>query len=84
MSRSSGGGSPLWFKCHGCRKAGRHRTHHDIRLTGRKRSKKPNRGCALGVRSTVSQREYECLTCRHVGWSNHTDLARMAGEDRYA
>jgi hypothetical protein len=85
MSQSAGTGSPVWFRCHGARNScGGHRVEKGVRLTGRKRKKRPNRGCALGTRSTTSQREYECLDCGFKGWSNHVDLAHMAGEDKYA
>ncbi len=34
----------------------------------------------MGSRSTFVAREYRC-SCGHVGWSNHTDLARAAHPD---
>lgn len=36
----------------------------------------------MGSRSTDRAREYVC-SCGHTGWSNHIDLARMAGETRH-
>jgi hypothetical protein len=53
-----------------------------VTLTGRQRKARFKRGSAPGTRSTFIEREYEC-SCGHVGWSNHIDLARMAGESRY-
>lgn len=82
MSRSSGTGSPIAFRCAGCRR--KHNSRHDagppvgyasgVDLTGRERK----------IRSTTTPRhskigrEYRCRTCRHIGWSTHLDLERKA------
>ena len=83
MSMSAGAGSPVWFVCWRGRQTWkwedkvRHVRMFDITLTGRTRPYKPPKGSALGVRSTLTSREYRC-ECGHVGWSNHVDLERMA------
>jgi hypothetical protein len=85
MSQSAGAGSPVYFMCSSERKTywrdraeGLVRRHY-VRLTGRKRPYKPQRHSALGLRSDTTAREYECITCGHVGWSNHMDLKRLEG-----
>ena len=95
MGQSSGAGSPVWFACPNERRQRllaynyRARTfsysvpHHDVELTGRTRPYKAGRGHAMGIRSTHVAREYRCLGCGHVGWSNHVELARMAGEGQF-
>lgn len=75
--RGSGTGSPVWFRCANERR--RIGVDHEIELTGRQRPYHPAR--AIGSRSTFVSREYAC-SCGHVGWSNHVDLARLAGEPR--
>lgn len=77
MSRSAGTGSPAWFTCTVDRQE-RFTRSHQVELTGRERPYQPKRGTAIGTRSTFVAREYRC-TCGHVGWSNHVDLARLAG-----
>ena len=83
MSMSAGAGSPVWFVCWRGRQTWkwedkmRHvRMFDNITLTGRTRPYKSPKGSALGVRSTLTSREYRC-ECGHVGWSNHVDLERM-------
>ena len=79
MSLSAGAGSPIAFVCWRGRQDWRHKSRHirmfDITVTGRTRPYKPPYGSALGVRSTLTSREYHC-ECGHVGWSNHVDLGR--------
>lgn len=80
MGRSHGPGSPVWFRCHRCRSTLVNNRTSTWELTGRSR---PARfSGAPGSRSTFREREYRC-SCGHVGWSNHIDLARAAGETRY-
>lgn len=79
MSRSAGSGSPVWFRCAVDRSDYTTGMEHRIELTGRSRPYHPPR--VLGSRSTFRSREYRC-SCGHVGWSNHRDLARLAGEGR--
>jgi hypothetical protein len=83
MGRSHGPGSPVWFRCSKCRSTLNpdRRTGWDVELTGRQR--KANFKHAPGSRSSFMDREYRCLSCGHVGWSNHVDLAEKAGESRY-
>lgn len=79
-----GTGVPIWFKCWACRRAYA-RLYDDasryafagrggpgrVRLTGRTR---PNVSGNRPPRASAKHREYECLDCGHVGWSNHVDL----------
>lgn len=81
MSRSSGAGSPLSFRCFRCRvfdgawgPKSRRGWRHRVRLTGKTRAHKAPTGSALGARSTLVSRQYECLDCGHTGWSAHKDL----------
>ena len=80
MSMSAGAGSPLWFNCwrgrQNWRTKVRHKKMYRITVTGNTRPYKPPYGSALGVRSTLTSREYHCA-CGHSGWSNHIDLERM-------
>lgn len=82
--KSAGAGSPVLFLCPMLRRIWpRYNADHDrhvITLTGRSRPYRAPRYSALGLRSTTTAREYEC-SCGHRGWSNHVDLARIAGED---
>jgi hypothetical protein len=77
MSRSAGPGSPVWFLCPVERVERRYgsRREHVVTLTGREKPYRPNRGSAMGLRSTFTSREYVC-SCSYRGWSNHVDLAR--------
>jgi hypothetical protein len=76
MGRSAGTGSPVWFRCFNERRG--IGIDHEITLTGRTRPYRPKR--MIGSRSEFTSFEYEC-SCGHVGWSNHKDLARMAGAE---
>lgn len=84
MSRSAGTGSPLFFMCREARRiwytdvrrTNDERKAHRVKLTGRTRARRHSAGHAVGQRSHLVEREYEC-SCGHVGWSNHMDLARM-------
>jgi len=80
MGDSAGTGSPTWFMCAVERREPKNRRKHSVRLTGRTKPYRPSAGSALGLRSTLTSREYEC-SCGHVGWSNHSDLARAATEE---
>lgn len=84
MSESAGAGSPIWFRCAACRSTLRwtdpvSNTHRGMRvkLTGKTKKYYGRTGSALGVRSTHVCRQYECLDCGHVGYSNHIDLERL-------
>lgn len=81
MGQSAGAGSPVWFRCAQARREGRYGQEHNVELTGRSKPYRASKGHALGTRSSYKTREYRC-SCGHVGWSNHVDLADMAGEDR--
>lgn len=84
---SAGAGSPVYFMCPKERRErnwarwGRYTYsgEHRVTLTGATRPYRAPRGSALGIRSDEVAREYTC-SCGHKGWSNHMDLARMAGE----
>lgn len=80
MGRSAGTGSPVWFHCWGERTAPRYkdepRVRHEVELTGRQKPYRSTR--SRGTRSTRVSREYRCLLCGHVGWSNHVDLESIA------
>jgi hypothetical protein len=80
MSRSAGTGSPVWFRCWACRSTLVRDTHSTVELTGRTKPSPRRKHHTLGLRSTMTLREYRC-SCGHVGWSNHIDLERM---ERYA
>ncbi len=76
MSRSSGPGSPSWFKCAASRsvtldlhKARGHK--HVVTRTGR--TKPRSKGAAAGVRHGHVMWEYRC-SCGHHGWSAHNDI----------
>jgi hypothetical protein len=82
MSRSSGPGQPLNARCSQCRRrdSGRKALEHmrgvgtlnRMQLTGRRRYR-PN---GIGGRVDVFWvYEYQCLDCRHVGWTRHIDVA---------
>lgn len=81
MGQSAGAGSPVWFRCHRDRMGDYHGPGSRVELTGREKPYPHRRGHALGSRSTRTLREYRC-TCGHVGWSNHVDLAELAGVPR--
>lgn len=84
MGKSAGPGSPVFFHCAKFRREGykwRDSREHVIELTGRSKPYYAGKSHALGQRSSYKTREYRC-SCGHVGWSNHVDLARMAGEDK--
>jgi hypothetical protein len=82
MGRSAGTGSPVFFHCPVWRrsnyKARDSVKDHVITLTGNEKPYPKRRGSALGSRSTKTLREFVC-SCGHRGWSNHMDLAYMAG-----
>lgn len=82
MGRSAGPGSPVYFRCHACRSTLVNNTTETVTLTGRSKPYPHRRYHTLGIRSSYRSREYRC-SCGHVGWSNHIDLAYMAGEDRH-
>ncbi len=80
MSRSAGTGSPVWFRCGAARRSSYHPAQYSVTLTGRTRPYTQPRGSCIGSRSTFTTYEYVCDECGHVGWSNHVDLARQAGD----
>lgn len=80
MGRSAGAGSPVWFRCHACRSTLVYERDETVTLTGRTKPYPQRAHHTLGARSTRTSYEYRC-SCGHVGWSNHVDLARMAGDD---
>lgn len=51
----------------------------NVTLTGRRR---PHRG-KVGPRITHIDREYQCDSCGHVGWSAHIDLCEKMGDHRH-
>ena len=77
--RGGGTGSPVWFRCFRARRTRYHPTEYGVKLTGRTRPYHAPR--APGVRSVLTSYEYECDACGYVGWSNHVDLARQAGDE---
>lgn len=81
VSRSAGTGSPVWFRCYLDRKGIYDAGGHRVQLTGNTRPYHPKHRHCLGSRSTTTSYEYRC-SCSHVGWSNHIDLARLAGDAR--
>lgn len=73
QGKGVGAGVPISFSCSKCR---RHRNRHqNVELTGRKRERLPEGNWP--AQSTLFQRQYRCLVCGFVGWSNHYDLERM-------
>lgn len=81
------GAAPLSFGCAICRRAwwDNHRRGRNeldqgrierIMLTGRVCLKRQRRGTMLGSSGTCFQ--YKCLDCEHVGYSAHSDVARLA------
>jgi len=87
MGRSTGTGSPLSFRCAKC-KVGRNwdsyrrkDTHKgmNIRVTGRVR---PRGKVGNPVRKGDMSVEYECLDCRHKGWTTHITAWRLFMKDR--
>lgn len=71
MSRSSGTGFPLWFKCARCRKsAPLSRRPTDVVRTGLTRP----RPSGMMIRSLREHHQYRCKTCRHVGWTSHSGI----------
>lgn len=81
MGRSAGAGSPISFRCIKCRSSLRrgrdHRGGYRVQLTGRTKPYARDLTDCRGTRSTDTSREYRCLTCNHVGFSNHSDLERL-------
>lgn len=78
---NAGTGQPISFRCSQCRLVeGAYGRRSErgwigrVKLTGRHRAARY--GNARG-RNSTKRREYECLDCRHVGWSRHTDLERL-------
>jgi hypothetical protein len=76
VGRSASTGSPVYFRCYRVRRT--EGLDHEITLTGRTRPYRPKR--MIGSRSEFTSFEYRC-SCGHIGWSNHRDLARMAGAE---
>jgi hypothetical protein len=81
MGSNNGTGQPNWFRCSKCRSTVRGGHHcgfaNDVELTGEQR---PHRSKKGGARITHIDRQYRCLSCGHVGWSCHVELADKAGE----
>lgn len=77
MSRSSGPGSPRFFKCGKCRGHA-----HDVALTGRWKLRAPASHAARGLRNSRFAVEYTCAWCKHTGWSTHVDLGRRAVKEK--
>lgn len=78
MGESAGAGSPLFFRCLKCRQSGRANPTggaQRVELTGATK-RRTNHRVALGVRSSQISRQYRCLDCGYLGWSNHKDLER--------
>lgn len=83
MGSNNGTGQPYWFRCSKCRstvRGGDGGWSGQVELTGRKRRARSIHG---GPRVCPIEREYRCLSCDHVGWSRHVDLADKAGESEY-
>jgi hypothetical protein len=81
MGSNNGTGQPYWFRCSKCRSTVRGgEGGWSVELTGRKRKARSRSG---GARVCPIEREYRCLSCGHVGWSRHIDLAELAGEHKY-
>lgn len=81
MGANNGTGQPNWFRCSKCRstlRGSKGGWAGDVTLTGRRR---PHSGKA-GARNSYIDREYECGSCGHVGWSCHIELGYKAGDPR--
>lgn len=82
MSRGAYAGQPMTFRCAKCKstlvsrlaKMGLRVAGLRYRLTGRTRKQK-SQGMNYHNWPDVAY-EYECLDCRHIGWSRHPDVAR--------
>lgn len=73
---NAGTGQPITLKCSQCRKTRWRRS--DLEATGRTKPVPRKRwGSQIGVRQTNRLIEYRCLTCSHVGWSQHVDGERL-------
>lgn len=82
MSRSSGTGQPITFKCSECRKSGgayapeRRRMGLNTVRTGRTAPLASSQRGRGGARVMQERHEYRCNTCSHVGWTRHKDILR--------
>jgi len=73
---NAGTGYPLTFRCAKC-KSKRHKRSTNYIATGRVRPISKSRYSRhIGSRQTNRMLEYKCLTCGHVGWSQHSDMER--------
>ena len=84
MGRSSGTGLPLTLRCYECKRGsfydalGRDRRRGmNLEATGRTRPFRRRKGHISGIRQAPVGIEYRCLDCKHVGWSQHSDAARL-------
>lgn len=87
MNNAPGAGYPSQFCCSKCRRARpcasdyrtgeimRRGTSSRVEITGRS---KPNATHSQLIRTSALSRQYRCLDCGHLGWSNHIALARKA------
>jgi len=74
MNFNSGAGYPHQLRCAKCRiGASAPRRGRNIVATGRK---KPNLG-KVGIRQWIFFVEYNCLDCKHRGWTKHIDGRRL-------
>ena len=79
MSRSSGAGSPIFFRCTRCKKYSTRTSAKrgmNYEATGNVRPAPTRKHHARGIRSANHSYEYRCLDCGHVGWSTHNDVER--------
>ena len=79
---NNGTGQPMTFACSKCRKKWPldDRDYGSLpglkfEATGKVRHNANGRG---GSRVCHTRYQYRCLTCGHVGWSRHTDMAWQA------
>lgn len=77
MGSNNGTGWPLTLRCTKCKRGRDWRNSTDdgtyLIRTGRT---KPYRGGNRGARGLGTFHEYACITCGHIGWSRHSEIAR--------
>ena len=80
VATNAGTGHRLSPRCFACARAHAHirpRIGYDLKLTGRRRAKLQYKPHSSTQRIDPRfQYEVQCLTCGHVGWNRHADLAR--------
>ena len=64
----TGTGYPLTFRCAKCRR-------YQFVVTGKTKPLSARQRGMGHPRATNRRHEYKCLSCGHVGWSRHSDMA---------